>query len=146
MTRASNNLAQVMRCHISSHTNRNTGCTVDQKIRERGGQNSGLHELVVVVGHKIYDVLVQVVGERKSCGIHASFGVARCRRAVIQRTKVAMTIDERQTHRKGLRQAHHRIVNSGITVRVQFTHDLAHHASRFHMAFIGAQTHLLHHI
>ena len=146
MPRTRNNLAQVMRSHVRCHTHRNAGRTIDQQVRERRWQHARLHELVIVVRHKINNVFVKIRSQRRRCGGHTCLRVAGSRRAVVKRTKVTVPIHQWQAHRKRLRQTHHRIVNSGIAVRVQFTHDLAGHTGTLHMPLIRAQPHLLHHV
>ena len=57
-----------------------------------------------------------------------------------------MTVHEGQTQREGLGEAHHGVVDGGVAVRVELTHDLTGHAGALDVAFIGAQAHLLHHV
>ena len=135
-----------MRSHVRCHTHRDAGCTVDQQVRERRWQHARLHELVIVVRHKINNVFVKIRSQRRRCGGHACLRIAGSRRAVVKRAKVTVPIHQRQAHRKRLRQTHHRIVNSGVAVWVQFTHDLAGHTGTLHMPLIRAQSHLLHHV
>lgn len=60
MPRTRDHLAQVVRCHVGSHTHRDTGGTVDEQGRVGSREDTGLLELVVVVGNEIHDVLVEV--------------------------------------------------------------------------------------
>ena len=143
---ARNHLTQVMRRHIRGHTHRNTRRTVHQQVRESRRQHARLHKLVIVVRHKINHVLIQVSGQCRRRRVHAHLGVTGRRRAVIKRTEVTVPVHQRQAHRKRLRQTHHRVVNRGVTVRVQLTHHLTGHAGALHMPLIRAQPHLLHHV
>ena len=139
-------LAQVVRRHVGRHADRDAGGAVDEQVRERCGQHGGLQELVVVVGHEVDDIFVEVGGQRLRGGCHASLGVSGGRRAVVEGAEVTVTVHEGQTQREGLGEAHHGVVDGGVAVRVELTHDLTGHAGALDVAFIGAQAHLLHHV
>ena len=139
-------LAQVVRRHVGCHADRDAGGAVDEQVRERCGQHGGLHELVVVVRHEVNHVFFEVRGECLRGGCHACFGVSGGCRAVVEGAEVTVTVNEGQAQREGLGEAHHRVVDGGVAVRVELTHDLAGHAGALDMALIGAQTHLLHHV
>ena len=83
MPRTRNNLAQVMRSHVRCHTHRDAGRTIDQQVRERRWQYARLHELVIVVRHKINNVFVKIRSQRRRSGGHTCLRVAGSRRAVI---------------------------------------------------------------
>ena len=55
-----------------------------------------------------------------------------------------MTIDHRQPKGERLSHAHEGVVDGGVSVRVQATHDIADHACTLDMASVGAQAHLRH--
>ena len=53
------------------------------------------------------------------------------RRVAIHGTEVALTINERVAHGEILRHADQGVVDRGVAVRVQLTHDVADHARGF---------------
>ena len=55
-----------------------------------------------------------------------------------------MAIDQGDPQIKGLSEAHQGLVNRGITMRVELTHDLADDALGLHVTLVGAQPHLIH--
>ena len=63
-------LAQVVRRHVGCHADRDAGGAVDEQVRERCGQHGGLQELVVVVGHEVDDIFVEV-GRVSACAAGA---------------------------------------------------------------------------
>jgi hypothetical protein len=104
----------------------------------------GLGELVVVVGHEVDDVLVEPLAHRDGGGAHARFGVARGGGAVVEGAEVAVPVDERHAHREVLREAHERVVDRRVAVRVQAPHDVADDARALDVPAVGAQAHLRH--
>ena len=80
---------------------RDAGGAVDEQVRERGGQHGGLHELVVVVGHEVDDVFVEIGGQRLRGRCHARLGVACGRGAVVKGAEVTVTVNEGRRSAKG---------------------------------------------
>ena len=141
---ASDRLRQVVWGDIRRHAHGDARGAVDQQLGEGRRQDVRLHELVVVVGDEIDRVLIQARHQVQRGGRHARLGVTRGGRAVVQRAEVTVSIDQRNTQVKGLREAHQGLVNRGIAVRVELTHDLADDALGLHVSLVGAQPHLIH--
>ena len=140
----SDRLRQVVRGDIRRHAHGNARGAVDQELGEGRRQDVRLHELVVVVGDEIDRVLIQARHQVQRGGRHARLGVTRGGRAVVERAEVTVPIDQRHTQVEGLREAHQGLVNRGIAVRVELTHDLADDALGLHVPLVGAQPHLVH--
>ena len=67
--------------------------------------------------------------------LHAYFGVTHGRRTVaVERTEVALAIDQRVTHVKGLRHPDDGVIGGGITVRVVFTDHITNDTGRLHIS------------
>src|SRR5699024_2288934 len=63
---------------------------------------------------------------------------------VVQRTEVAVPVDQGDPHREVLAEPDQRVVDRGVAVRVKLAHDLADDTRRLHVAAIGSQTHFGH--
>ena len=70
-----NHFAQIMRRNIGSHTDGNTVCAVNQKVRITGRQNSRFLQAFVIVGHKVDGVFVDVVNQRVGNFCQTGFGI-----------------------------------------------------------------------
>ena len=127
-----------MRSHIGGHTHGDAGGAINQQVREGSGQNSRLHELVVVVRHEVDHIFVKIRSECLSNRSHTRLSIAGGGRAVVEGTKVAVAVDQGQAQSEGLSQAHHCIVDSGVTVRVELTHHLTGYTCALDVALIGA--------
>ena len=137
-------LGEVVRRDVRRHAHRNTRGAVDEQLRESGRQHVRLHELVIVVGDEVHRVLVQTRHQVQRGGRHARLRVTSGSRAIIQGTEVTVAIDQGDPQIKGLSEAHQGLVNRGIAVRVELTHDLADDALGLHVTLVGAQPHLIH--
>ena len=68
---------------------------------------------------------------------HADFGVTHRRRIVaVYRTKVALAINQRVTHRKRLRHTHNGVIHGRVTVRVIFTDHVTDHTGGFFVRLV----------
>ena len=102
----------------------------DEPLTSRLGSFAGstrrlLARAVVVldeVDGLLVDVGQQLGGDRR----HARLGVAHGRRRVaVDRAEVALAVDQRVAQREVLRQAHQRVVQRDVAVRVVLAHHLA---------------------
>src|SRR3546814_14362098 len=77
--------------------------------------------------------------------LHAHFGVTHGRREIaVDRTEVALTVDEHVAHREVLRHAYHGVVDRGVAVRMVFTDHVADDARRFLVRLVDIVAELLH--
>src|SRR3546814_6125073 len=77
--------------------------------------------------------------------LHAHFGVTHGRREIaVDRTEVALTVDEHVAHREVLRHAYHGVVDRGVAVRMVFTDHVADDARRFLVRLVELVAELLH--
>ena len=141
---AGHDFHEVVRRHVGGHAHRDAGRAVDQQVGQGGGEDLGLGERVVVVGDHVHDVLVERGRHRQGRGGQARLGVAGCRRAVVERPEVPVPVDQGDAHRERLGQAHHRVVDGDVPVRVKAPHDVADDPRGFDVAPVGAQPHLVH--
>ena len=130
-------LGEVVGWNIGRHADGDAGGTVDQQVRQAGREDRGLPFRFVVVGDEIDRFLVEVGEQLMSDLRHAHFGVAHGRRGVaVDRTEVALPVDEHVAQREWLRHAHDRVVHGGIAMRVVFTDDVADDAGGFFIGFV----------
>ena len=139
------NLGRVMRRDIGGHANRNAARAIDQQIGEGRWQNARFIHAFIVIRLEIDRVFIDAGKQGTRCRGQPRFGVAhRRRRVAVNRTEIPLPINQRQTHGKGLRHAHQRIIDRSIAMRMVFTHHVANHARRFAIGFIGRIAGFLH--
>ena len=144
MASRADDLDEVVRRHVRGHADGDTAGTVDEQVGEGCGHHARLHQLVVVVGNEVDGLLVEAVGHQHRGGGEPGLGVAGCRRPVVQRPEVAVTVHQRHAHGEGLGHAHERVIDGAVTVRVVLAHHLADHAAALDVSTLGAQAELVH--
>ncbi len=113
-------LRQVVRRHRRRHADRDAARAVAQQIRELAREDQRLFARAVIVRHEVdgrfgVEVLHQVHRGRR----HRRFRVThRGRRIAVDRTEVALPVDQRVPHDEVLRHAHERGVDDRFAVRV----------------------------
>ena len=124
-------LAEIVRRDIGRHADGDAAGAVDQQIGKARRQHHRLALGIVVVGLEVDGVLVDVLEQRAPSPRLASrhLGVAHGRRRIaVDRTEIALAVDQRQAHGEILRHAHQRVVDRLVAVRVIFAHHVADHA------------------
>ena len=110
--------AQIMRRHVGGHAHRDAARTIDQEIGKARRKNHRFAFGTVVVLAEIDGVLVDVVEQRMRHLRHAGLGVAHGRRRIaVDRTEIALAIDQRQAERELLRHAHQRVIDRLVAMR-----------------------------
>ena len=111
-----------MRGDVCCHANGNTRRAVYQQVREARRQDNGLLQALVIVRLKIYRFLVKVTQQFHCRLVQASLGVTHCScRIAVDRTKVAVAVNQRNTHGEWLRQTNHGVVHRRVAMRVILT-------------------------
>lgn len=142
--RGADYLDQIVRGHVGGHTDGDATCAIDKKVGECGRKDVRLQELVVVVRDEIDDVFIKPVGQREGSCVESRLCVSRGRRSVVKRSEVSMSIDERYSQCPRLCEADEGIVDRGVTVGVEFSHDLTDNSCRLNMATVRPETHFRH--
>ena len=125
---------QVVRRNVGRHADGDAARTVDQQVREAGGQHLGFAARSVVGILEIDGLLVDVLQKLVRHLGQARFGVTHGGwRIAVDRAEIALPVDERHAHRPVLRHADQRIIDRGIAVRVVFTHHVGDGARGFHI-------------
>ena len=140
-------IAQIVWRNIGCHTDGNTGRTVYQQSRETGRQYQRLMFAAVIVGAEINGFFLDIRQHFMGNFFHADFGITHgCCGQAVNRTEVALTVDQHITHGKVLRHADDGVVNSYIAVRVVFTDNIADDTRRFFIGGIPVVFQLVHRV
>ena len=136
-----------MRRDVGGHTYRNTGGTIDQKIGKTRRQHHRLLQVIVIVGHKIHRIFIDIGQHRHGNFAHSGFRISiRRRRISVYRAKVAMSVYQRIPHGKILCQAHHGIINRGVSVGMVPPQHRTDRIGRFSVCFVRRQSVFIHSI
>ena len=104
-------LADVVRRDVRRHADRDPRAAVDEQLRQARRQHDRLFGLTVEVRNEVDGVLVDVRQHVDRGTRQTRFGVPVGRRRIgIDRTEVAVTVDQRIAQREVLRHAHERVV------------------------------------
>ena len=144
--RGSTDLVEVETADVGCHGDADALIGRDKDVGKRGGQQARLLHGTVVAVDEVDRVLVDVLEDLGANGGELSLGITRGGVAQVARivlAKVALRLNERCEQRlvAGC-QAHHRLVDRGIAVRVEL-HGLAHDVGAL-LALALEQTHLVH--
>ena len=140
-----NDLGQVMRWNVRGHADRDSGCAVDQEIREFSGEDGRLLERIVVVGLEVDGFSVDVREHLRRQPRHAGLGVPhRRRRVAVDRAEVSLTVDEWVAQREVLRHANEGVVGRLIAMRVILADDVTDDARTFLVRRVPTVVELLH--
>ena len=125
-------LGQVVGGHIGGHTDGDTVRAVDQQVGYLGREDRRLLAFVVVGGHHVDRVLLDIGHEFVRNLAQAGLGVTHgCGRVAVDRAEVTLTVDQRIAHRPVLSQTHQGAIDTGIAVGVVFTHDITYDTGTF---------------
>ena len=139
-------LVEVETADVGRHGDADALVGRDEDVGERGGQQTRFLHGAVVAVDEVDRVLVDVLEDLGTDGGELGLGITRGGVAQVARivlAKVALRLHEGGKQRLvARRQAHHRLVDRGIAVRVEL-HGLAHDVGAL-LALALEQTHLVH--
>ena len=134
-----------MRRDIGRHADRDAVGTVDQQVGETGGKDLGFLLALVIVGLEVDRVLVDIVQQQHRGLGEAHFRVPHRRGIIaVHRAEIALPVDQRQPHGKGLRHPHHGVVDRAVAMRMVFTHDVTDDAGGFAIGPVRGVAGLMH--
>ena len=141
-------LAQIERADVRRHADCDAHVRVDEHVRERGGKKRRLLHGGVVVVDEVNGVGVDVAEQLLTDRFELRLGIPGRGAGHVARVdlaEVALRVDEWVQQRLvAAREAHHRVVDGGVAVRIQL-HRLADDVGRLRARF-GQQTHLIHRV
>ena len=115
-----------MRRDRGRHADRNPLRAVGEQVRKAAGQNHRLFRLAVIVGAELDTVLVDAIEQQPRDLGHARFGVTIGGSIIaVDIAEIALAVDQRITRREILREAHHRVVNRLVAMRMEPAHHVA---------------------
>ena len=134
-----------MRSHVGCHTYRDTRTAINEQVRETARQYSRLTQTIVEVRHHINGIFLDVA-KHLFCQLRqACLGITHSRCAItIDVTKVTLAIYQAITHVPRLSQTHQSAVDTAVTVRVVFTHNVSDDTCRFLCRFVATYTQFVH--
>ena len=116
----------IVRRDRGRHAHRNALRAVGEQVRKAAGQHDRLFRLAVVIGAKLDAVLVDTVEQEPRDLGHARFGIAVGGGIIaVDIAKIALAIDQRIARGKILREAHQRVVDRLIAMRMERAHHVA---------------------
>ena len=140
-------LAEVVGRDVGGHPDRDARRAVDEQVRELGRQDRRLLLGAVVVVLEVDRVLVDVGEHLGGDAGQARLRVAHGRRAVaVDRSEVALAVDERIAHREVLGEPDEGVVQGHVAVRVVLAHHLADDRGALPVGAGGGQPHLPHRV
>ena len=112
------------------HADRDPARPVRQEVWEQPGKDRGLFLFVVVGRDEVDGAFVEPLHQLHRRLGQAALGVAFGRGVIaIDVAEVALPLDQRVAQRERLREAHHRIVEREVAVRMVLAHHVADHAA-----------------
>ena len=119
-------LIGIVRRDVRRHADGNAGRAVGEKVREVRGEDDRLLVGAVVRVPEVDRVFVDTVEQRLRDPRQAALGVAHGRRVIaVNVPEIPLAIDQRVAHGEILREAHERVIDRLIAVRMEVTHHLA---------------------
>ena len=133
-------LTQIVRRDGGGHAHGDAVAAVCQQVREGRRQHHGLAGFAVIGGAKINRVFVQAVQQRGGDLGQAAFGVAHGGGVIaVHVAEVALPVDQRIADGEFLGQAHQRVIDRLVAVRMERAHHVAHHLGGFLEGAVGVQ-------
>ena len=138
-------LAEVVRRDVGRHADGDAGRAVDQQVGHAARQDLGLAPRLVVVGHPVDGVGVDVAQHLDGDLAEARLGVAHGRRRVaLDGAEVALAVDERVAHVEVLRHAHEGRVDDGLAVGVVVAAGVAGDLGALAVLLVGGEAEIVH--
>ena len=119
-------LGEIMRRDRGRHADRDALRAIGQHIGQRRREHDRLLLLAGVIRLEVDRVLVDALEQRPRHGGHARFGVAiGGGRIAVDIAEIALPVDERIARGEILREAHQRVIDRLIAVRMEGAHHVA---------------------
>ena len=131
--------------NVGGHADGDTGRSVRQQVRKRGGHDDRLFQRAVVIGAKIHGVFGKPLHQQFRQRGQARLGVAAGGGVVaVDIAEVALPVDQRVAQVEILGEPRHRVIDRRIAMGVIIAHHIAGNLGRFAKAPGGRQAQLAH--
>ncbi len=138
-------LARIVRRDRTRHADGNAGRAVGQQVGEAAGQDDRLLGRAVVVGPEVDGVLVDAGQQRFGDLGEPRLGVAHGGRVIaVDIAEIALALDQRIAGGEFLGQAHQRVIDRLVAVRVILADHVADHAGALLEGAVGVEPQLAH--
>ena len=138
-------LAEVVRRDVGRHADGDARRAVDHEVGHAARQDPGLAPGLVVVGHPVDGVGVDVAQHLDGDLAEARLGVAHGRRRVaLDGAEVALAVDQRVAHVEVLGHAHEGRVDDGLAVGVVVTAGVAGDLGALAVLLVGGEAQVVH--
>ena len=125
-------LGRVVRRDRGRHADRDALRAIGEQVRKPTRQDYRFFRRAIVIGTELDAVLVDTVEQKLRDSGHASFGIAIGGRIIaVDVAEIALAVDQRIARGKILREAHQRIIDRLIAVRMERAHHVANDFCRF---------------
>ena len=119
-------LGDIMRRHRGRHADRYALRAIGEEIWQRRRQHDRLFLLARIIGLEVDRVVVDPLQKQPRDGGHARFGVAvGGGRIAVDIAEIALAVDQRVARREILGEAHQRVVDCLVAVRMERAHHVA---------------------
>ena len=140
-------LTQIVRRDVGGHADRDARRAVDQHIGKARGQHDGLALAAVVIVLELDGFLVDILGQGMGQLGAACLGVAhRRRRIAIDRTEIALPVDQGRAHGEILRHAHQGVIDRLVAMGMVLAHDVADDQRRLAVGLVPVAAILMHRV
>ena len=130
---------------VGRHAHRDPAGPVGEQVGEQAGEDDRLFFLVVVGRHEIDRAFVEPRHQGHRGPGQPRFGVAGGGGVIaVDIAEVPLSLDQRISQRKWLREADHRVVDGGIAMRVVLAQHLTDAAGGFLVRSVGPKAQLAH--
>ena len=125
-------LFDIVRWDRGGHPNRDALGAIGQQIWKRGGQYDRFAVLAVVGVAKVDRIFVNATEQPLGDLGQARLGVAHGGRVIaIDIAEISLAVDQGIPLGEFLGQPNHGVIDRGVAMGVELTHDVANHAGRF---------------
>ena len=125
-------LGHIVRRDRGRHADRDALRAVGEQVRKAAGQHDRLFGLAIVIGAEFDAVLVDALEQQPRDVGHARFGITVGGGIIaVDIAEIALAVDQRIARGEILREAHQRVIDRLVAMRMERAHHVADDLGRF---------------